>query len=812
MSPENDSPKTPSPDGETEDVGSSALLHGSSIDTPAQIGPYKILEKLGEGGMGVVYLAEQKEPIRRRVALKVIKAGMDTKEVVARFEAEKQALAMMDHPGIARVYDAGATEDGRPYFAMEHVSGLPLTEFCNRRKLSITERLKLILQVCQGIEHAHRRGVTHRDIKPTNILVGMPDKEPVAKIIDFGVARATNQRLTEKTLYTEIGRAVGTFAYMSPEQADFTGEGLDHRTDIYSLGAVLYELLVGQLPLEIDVREMALNEIVRRIQEEEPARPSVSLSRFNPERMTSLAKRRDTNPGRLIHDLRGDLDWICMKALDKERSRRYETAAHFADDLERHLKSDPVLARPPSALYRLRKFTRKNRGPVAALTAVVLSLAVGLVIALVFYAFAEKQRAENLALADYGRLRTYTEEAENLWPYPFEKRGEVERWVDKAERLLGRLDDYGAELARLRKKALTEDSGTRPSADGETQEGTFRFATPETERRHEMLKLLVEGLEAFGDSDAAKGTVTRARHRLAIFPSRELFERRWKEAIAAIARSATYAGVPIKRIADFFPIGEDPKSGLWEFVHLRTGGEPERGQDGRLILTEDTGLVLVLLPGGKFLMGAQRGDKNAPNYDSLAYDRESPAHEVALSPFFIAKYEVRQTAWERVMGENPSRFKGNSLPVETVSWDDCKDFCDKLGLSLPTAAQWEYACRAGTSTPYGGMGQLEEMAWYVENSGRKTHPVGQKQPNAFGLHDIHGNAWEWCEDVYDETFYSKPESSRRDPVAKAGSEDRVRRGGSWSNVARICRSAIRYQLHPSERFNALGVRPSAPSP
>ena len=589
-------------------------IHSISPDSatrrPESIGPYKILDVLGEGGMGVVYLAEQREPIRRRVALKVIKLGMDTREVVARFEAERQALAMMNHPNIARVYDAGASEDGRPYFAMEVVDGIPITDYCDRHNLSLPERLKLLLQVCQGIEHAHHRGVIHRDIKPSNILVSTPDEKPIAKIIDFGVARATNQRLTEKTIYTERGRLVGTPAYMSPEQAEMTSGGVDHRTDIYSLGVLLYELLVGHLPLEIDVRTIAYDEVVRRIREEEPVTPSARWSRLNPEQTTTLSSLRSAGAVSIFHELRGDLDWICMKSLEKDRGRRYKTAVEFADDIERYLKNELVLARPPSTLYRLRKFTRKNRGPVAALTAIFLSLAAGLVIALFFYVVSEENRvkaarqaAENAALADSKRLDTYIKEAKTLWPYPFEKRREVERWLENAEELLGRLAARQAELAKLRKKALPEEPQDEPGA---TRERIYRFTDPVRRQRHEILEILVEGLETFGDPDPAKGTVANVRRRLAIFPSPEIFEKRWKEAIAAIARSREYPGVPIKRVAEFFPIGEDPRSGLWEFVHLGTGGEPGRGKDGRLILTEETGLVLVLLPGGKFHMGAQR--------------------------------------------------------------------------------------------------------------------------------------------------------------------------------------------------------------
>ena len=359
----------------------------STLDLlPPSIGPYTPLEILGQGGMGTVYLAQQSHPIRRRVALKLIKLGMDTREVVARFESERQALAMMNHPNIARVYDAGATEDGRPYFAMEAVEGVPITEYCDRQKLSIPERLRLFVQVCRAVEHAHHRGVIHRDLKPSNVLVGTPDDKPVAKIIDFGVARATDQRLTEKTIYTELGRAIGTPAYMSPEQAEMSGESVDTRSDIYSLGVVLYEILVGELPLDwAALSKAAFDEVVRRIREEDPPTPSTRWTRLSLERGAELAKRRATSPASVVSAIRGDLDWITMKAMEKERGRRYGTANELARDIERHLADEPVLAGPQSIVYRLQKFVRKNRGAVAAVTAVFLALSAGLVVSTVLY-------------------------------------------------------------------------------------------------------------------------------------------------------------------------------------------------------------------------------------------------------------------------------------------------------------------------------------------------------------------------------------------------------------------------------------------
>jgi eukaryotic-like serine/threonine-protein kinase len=342
------------------------------------IGVYKLLERIGEGGMGAVYLAEQERPVRRKVALKVIKPGMDTEQVVARFEAERQALAIMDHPSIAKVFDAGVTDTGRPYFVMELVKGVPITEYCDAVHLTPKERLELFIPVCQAIQHAHQKGIIHRDIKPSNVLVAMQDGKPVPKVIDFGIAKAIDQRLTEKTFFTQHGAIIGTLEYMSPEQAEISAMDIDTRADIYALGVLLYELLTGSTPLErVRLREAGYSEILRRIREEEPPKPSTRLSESR-DSLPSVAASRKTEPARLTRLLRGDLDWIVMKALEKDRTRRYESANGIARDIERHLLGDPVEAGPPSALYRLRKLARKHRAGLITAAVVLLCLIGGI--------------------------------------------------------------------------------------------------------------------------------------------------------------------------------------------------------------------------------------------------------------------------------------------------------------------------------------------------------------------------------------------------------------------------------------------------
>ena len=370
------------------------------------IGPYKLLQQIGEGGMGVVWMAEQTQPVQRKVALKVIKPGMDSRQVIARFEAERQALAMMDHVNIARVFDGGTTnvarslrerspsvaseeglgsrsepatlsDPGRPYFVMELVHGLPITKYCDDNRLTPRERLELFVPVCQAIQHAHQKGIIHRDIKPSNVMITLYDGKPVPKVIDFGVAKATEQQLTERTLFTQYGTMVGTLEYMSPEQAEMSALGVDTRSDIYSLGVLLYELLTGSTPLTHKrMKEAAYAEILRMIKEEEPPKPSTRLSDSG-EALASISANRHTEPAKLTKLMRGELDWIVMKTLEKDRNRRYETAKDFAADMQRYLSDEPVQACPPSAGYRLRKFVRRNRGAVLAATIVIVALLAG---------------------------------------------------------------------------------------------------------------------------------------------------------------------------------------------------------------------------------------------------------------------------------------------------------------------------------------------------------------------------------------------------------------------------------------------------
>ncbi|HEV3005606.1 MAG TPA: serine/threonine-protein kinase, partial [Pirellulales bacterium] len=378
------------------------------------IGPYKLLQQIGEGGMGTVFMAEQTHPVRRRVALKLIKPGMDTAQVIARFEAERQALALMDHPNIAKVLDVGTVGQafqpdaggasqagkpdlrGRPYFVMELVKGISITKYCDDNHLTPGERLELVIPVCQAVQHAHQKGIIHRDLKPSNVLVALYDGRPVPKVIDFGVAKATSQKLTERTMFTQYGQIVGTLEYMSPEQAELNQLDIDTRSDIYSLGVLLYELLTGTTPFARKrLREAAFDEMLRIIREEEPPKPSTRLS--TTDELTAIAANRKTEPRKLSDVVRGELDWIVMKALEKDRARRYEAANGLAMDIQRYLADEPVLAGAPSAAYRFRKFARRNRVALSTAALVLAALVVGTCVSV--WQAVRATRAEDLAQA-----------------------------------------------------------------------------------------------------------------------------------------------------------------------------------------------------------------------------------------------------------------------------------------------------------------------------------------------------------------------------------------------------------------------------
>ncbi len=439
------------------------------------IGPYKLLQKIGEGGFGVVYMAEQQQPVRRKVALKIIKPGMDTREVIARFESERQALALMDHPNIARVLDAGATVSGRPYFVMELVKGVPITEYCDKNNLPTEKRLDLFVTICHAVQHAHQKGIIHRDIKPSNVMITLHDGKPVPKVIDFGVAKATSQQLTEKTLFTAYGQMIGTPVYMSPEQAEMSGLDIDTRSDIYSLGVLLYELLTGTTPFDGKrLREAGYVEMQRIIREEEPPRPSTRVSTLGAA-LTVVSNHRSTDPGKLRQLLRGDLDLIIMKAMEKERTLRYETPNSFAQDVERFLNHEAILARPQSTLYKLRKFAQRNKAAVASGTAIAAALLLGTIVSTVLAIHAYNQR--NQARGNLVALNEQQAETESA-----RKKAVAEAARAKA-----------AEKAESRQKGLA-DERAKEAEKARMAETELRAAAEQKRRDIEQQKAEIERL------------------------------------------------------------------------------------------------------------------------------------------------------------------------------------------------------------------------------------------------------------------------------------------------------------------------------
>jgi serine/threonine protein kinase len=490
------------------------------------IGPYKLLEQIGEGGMGVVYMAAQQTPVRRRVAVKIIKPGMDTRKVIARFEAERQALALMDHPNIARVLDAGATDLGRPYFVMELVRGIPITEYCDEKSLPVRERLELFVPVCQAVHHAHQKGIIHRDLKPTNVLVTMQDGRAMPKIIDFGVAKATGQQLTEKTLFTAFSQMVGTPLYMSPEQAEMASVDVDTRSDIYSLGVMLYELLTGTTPFEQErLRKATFDEIRRIIREEEPPHPSTRLNTLAGDLATTVAERHRSDARRLVQTVRGELDWIVMKCLDKDRNLRYDTANSLATDIERHLNDEQVLACPPSAVYRFRKIARRNKTLLATTAVVAASLVLGIVASLsqARRALEAEQlatlrlEAEQTARQEADRQRRAAREAQALAQKNAEEaeaqRNRAEANLRKAREMVDQLltqvgegsHDIGPQMEPVRGELLAEALKLYEGfLDQNSTDPQVRLATARTWERiggiHEELEQYPQSQKAYHES------------------------------------------------------------------------------------------------------------------------------------------------------------------------------------------------------------------------------------------------------------------------------------------------------------------------
>lgn len=841
-----------------------------------ELGGYQILGVLGQGGMGVVYRARQKSP-KRDVALKVLRSGLVTRELMRRFEKEAQVLGRLHHIGIAQIYEAGAADAGlglQPFFALELVEGLPVTDHCEAYKLGIRDRIALLVRICDAVEHAHQNKVIHRDLKPSNILVD-PSGQP--KVLDFGVARVTDADVHAATMRTEARKLIGTLPYMSPEQVRGDSSKIDVRSDVYALGVLAYRMLAGRYPFHVS--KTSIPEAIRAIQDDEPTRLSLVDRSF-----------------------RGDVETIVLKAMDKDRSRRYPSCAEFSADLRRFLNHEPIHARPSGPVYRFRKFARRNRALAIGATSVFVALSIGLIFTAIASNLARQRLADFRRLADARELELLKAEAKRLWPANPANVYAMEEWLERARPFRERQRLYRNQLARLHEKAIeknlvkqldrtgirltdellevraritemerqiaemeSSDDAAAPDElmalksarnklqieerairDSIPREHICRFSDPADALQHDVLVELVRNLEDF--FDPADGVFTNMQRRLrnarkTYADSIDAHLAEWTTAIDAIRderRYPQYRGVAMVRQMGLVPLGPDPISGLYEFADVQTGKIPERGPDGRLVMTGETGVVFVLIPPADALIGATRdGDASSVHFDPWAGLDEAPVHRVTLSAFLMSKFEMTQGQWKRATMHNPSQLQpdGDAAgaeavhPVENVSWNNASEILWRLGMALPTEAQWEYAARGGTDTPWwtgdtpaslAGAANLADRA-YREHGGPlyanaemsiddgygPTHaPVGQFRPNPFGLHDVLGNVAEWCYDAYGSYSLRARGISGKRESGRGESGYRVNRGGSFDDGPGSLRCSARGRAAIEYRAGTLGVRPA----
>ena len=995
-------------------VASFPVGSGADEAVPERIGPYRIVSLLGRGGFGDVWRATQVEGMRREVAVKVLKLGMDTRAILQRFLREQDALARMNHDAIAKIFDAGTSELGKPWFSMELVEGRAISQFCFEHQLGLRERLRLFHAACLGVHHAHQKGVVHRDLKPSNILVTGSAADPSPKLIDFGIARAI-ERQAETLDLTEHGAMLGTPRYMAPEQLRGDFDAVDTRTDVFALGAILFELCTGCLP-HADAAHGAVSshELSLLLRDRDIERPSSAKPQ---------AGRQEASWLRL---LRGDLDWVVRMATAREQERRYSSVAELASDIQRYLDDEPVMARPESTLYLVRKYVRRHRLQVIAAAGVLGTAITGAVVSLRYATIAseqaeqaERERLDVLRLAARQDIDALLREQESLWPPHPERIDELASWSERARRLVEELPAHRAQLAALESRARPRTESER-AADRASHPSAAKLAKVEAELASRELALLTrvaraggraittdavvavpvaalpasrsmrfdlarswswpervefgrerEACEvlrallaepippvaasdlheaiawaefACGEDDAAlrsleiaeatakdgrrqvaidgarlRDAVARARSddgiasaRLAVDALRaernrldvEVDVRRawsfdpddratawwnaqldslirdlermraihldesaaadeavgwgvarrlrfarslqasfapdgeasraWAAAAPDLAR--VYPGMELAPQPGLLPIGPDPRSGLWEFAHLCSGEPPKRDEAGALFLGPESAIVLVLVPGGAFRMGASR-DPSSNAHDPEAVLVESPAHEVRVTPYFLAKHEVTQPQWQRVMGTQPSAYTlrlhwitSPLHPVEQVSWFDADRFCRRAGLTLPTEAQWERAARGGTTARWSIADQREGVMGKFNIADRSAGkrggtwpsiadwpdyddgwpascPIGALPPNPFGFHEMLGNLWEWCLDGYYGGAYET--HAEVDPVHPSrGLPQRSSRGGSFDNTIASVRVTSRDGAAPQVSGHTIGFRPA----
>lgn len=798
-------------------------LEAGAPDLGATLGAWRLVEPLGRGGMGVVFKVVRADgQYRQAAALKRVRVDIG-REAAERFLVERQILARLNHTGIARLLDGGVTPDGTSFLVMELVDGEPIDAHLDARRAPIAERVDVFLRVCEAIAYAHRNLVVHRDLKPSNVLV---TRDGAVKVVDFGIAKVLED---DTPGLTRTGQRLLTPEYASPEQ--IRGEPVTTASDVYSLGVLLHVILTGAHPHgEFEKDRFALEQAIC---ERPPTRPSTSARGALP-----AAAARGLRPVALQRELAGDLDNIVLMALRKEPERRYASVDALAADLRRYRAGMPVEARGDDLAYRARRFAGRHRVGVAVGFA-LLAAAVAFAAREWRSAARDRTRLEEiLRLKDTRNVAKLREEIHLLWPSYAPAIQGLESWLAKARALLDRRALYEADLARVR--AAGRDAGG----------GRYEFDDDELAWRHENLTRLLADLGQLANPDAEVPiTVASAERRLEFARSVEAetlagAAAEWDAAIRSIADAAecpAYHGLEVEPQLGLVPLRRDSASGLWEFWHTLSGSRPEAGEDGRWRMERETGVVLVLVPGGSGRLGAQRGEPEAPHFDPEAAADEGPVREVEIAPFFISKYELTQAQFRRAAGANPSFLAAEvdvdggrpitwSHPVERFSWRQGQMVLARVDLRYPTAEQWEYAARGGSGLPYLGSAEpaaLErilncadrtlatergaEAAALDLSDGYSAHaPVGSFAPNGFGLHDVLGNVAEWC--IRAEVPYFKSGAADQQDVDLGPEDDWPRcRGGSYFALPRECRvTAVREVLSPFSQEAHVGARPIRP--
>ncbi|MGE3171091.1 MAG: bifunctional serine/threonine-protein kinase/formylglycine-generating enzyme family protein [Planctomycetota bacterium] len=839
-----------------------AAQRAADVD-PAAIGPYRVERRLGQGGMGAVYLCAAAAPLERQVAIKLVRPGLGGAAVLARFRREQRAIARLEHEHIARVFDAGTTGDGRPFLVMEFVDGQPLDAFCRARSLPLAPRLRLFLQVCLAVEHAHLRGFVHRDLKPQNVLACERDGRAAVKVIDFGLAAVDDDALADDDARTLPGQVLGTPGYMSPEQAAGSDQ-VDARTDVYSLGVLLHELVTGARGERTPSG---------------PLRPSAAL-RARADAAGAVPREFGTDAPRLLRQLRGDLDWVVEHATALAPQERYQTVHALAYDVRLVRTGRPIPTRPSGVWYRLRKRAAQNRLATALAIGVLGVLGLGVTGTLVglVEARANLTLFEHLASAEVIRRAEAAEAA--LYPPVPARIPAMQRWlaryraeaherlqrlreavtalqaraVDEPEDVRQRDRETSPAWQRLQKqRGYAADTERRLAASTDPAErariaeelATLRRRCVELEREAAAVRVYrfasdADGflygalLPTLGQMEQFVATaVPRVERALAWAQDLdrghdEARAARWRAVQARIANAAVYGGLELPEQPDLVPLGPDPDSGLEEFAQPRSGSVPERDPaTGRLPVDGDTALVFVLLPGGEVGWGAQASEPGAPFFDRHAQRGEDNGRTGVLDPFFVSKYEMTRGQYLRLYREDPSHWAtGQSYdpqrdrvitavhPVEHVDWPTARARLLHEGLDLPTEVQWEYACRAGSTSSWTTGADPRVLLGYANladrdgwDDGWALHaPVGTFRPNAFGLHDVHGNVREWCRDRYG-NYQGCTAAGDLLQTDVDATDQRMSRGGSFQEGPGTARCASRGPAAPGVEGHSFGLRP-----